>query len=347
MKVVHIESGLGNQMLSYCEYLAIKQANPHDNCYIENIIFDIPECNEVIRQWNGYEVDRIFHLKTPNIKDLFSEEEWATIISEVKTTRFWEKNWNYPVYITQILQDHGIDLINTMGDFEAEGQPSRTCNPSWFTQNAIMSHLRYYRKKLLGEKRLLNYDNSDKLFIKTDDSIFAGQKLLFYYKNSGIERIENDIRAIFKFGDIPSTDTSNHETLDMIKNSQSVSIHVRRGDAMYANYQYFARGYYKKAVRFIKKQVDKPVFFVFCDPDSVQWAKDNEKQLGLDFKKDKIYFVDWNKGESSWYDMQLMSNCHHNIIGNSSFAWWGAWLNPHTDKITISPEVIVNTTHHF
>lgn len=347
MKVIHIESGLGNQMLSYCEYLAIKQANPHDNCYIENIIFDIPECNEVIRQWNGYEVDRIFHLKTPNIKDLFSEEEWATIISEVKTTRFWEKNWNYPVYITQILQDHGIDLINTMGDFEAEGQPSRTCNPSWFTQNAIMSHLRYYRKKLLGEKRLLNFDHTDQLFIKTDDSIFAGQKLLFYYKNSGIDRIENDIRTIFKFGDIPPTDTPNIEALNMIKNCQSVSIHVRRGDAMYANYQYFARGYYKKAVKFIKKQVEKPVFFVFCDPDSVQWAKDNERQLGLDFKKDKIFFVDWNKGESSWYDMQLMSNCHHNIIGNSSFAWWGAWLNPHIDKITISPEVIVNTTHHF
>lgn len=56
MKIVHIESGLGNQMLSFCEYLALKSVNPCDDVYIENIIFKIPECNDVICQWNGYEL---------------------------------------------------------------------------------------------------------------------------------------------------------------------------------------------------------------------------------------------------------------------------------------------------
>ena len=60
MKIIHIDSGLGNQMLSYCEYLAMKKMNPDDDCYIETIIYEIPECQEVVCQWNGYELNRIF-----------------------------------------------------------------------------------------------------------------------------------------------------------------------------------------------------------------------------------------------------------------------------------------------
>lgn len=347
MKVIHIESGLGNQMLSYCEYLAIKHCNPDDNCFIENIIFDIPECNEVIRQWNGYEVDKIFKLNTPNIKSLFKEKEWNEIVEEVRSTRFWEKNWNYPVYITKVLKEHGLELINTIGDYEEKGMSSKICKAPWYNQTIVMSYLKYCRKRLLGERRLLQYDNSDRLFIKTDDNIYAGQQLLFYYRNSGIEQIEDEIRKCFTFQELHRTDKQNRDALTHIKNSNSVSIHVRRGDAMYANYQYFATGYYRRAVNYIKKNVVNPTFFIFCDPDSIEWSKNNEKKLGLDFKKDDIHFIDWNKRDLSWIDMQLMSECHHNIIGNSSFAWWGAWLNAHYDKITISPDVKMNTTHHF
>ena len=64
MKIVHVESGLGNQMLSYCEYLALKSLHPEEDIYIETIVYDIPECNEVIKQWNGYELQRILMLQT-------------------------------------------------------------------------------------------------------------------------------------------------------------------------------------------------------------------------------------------------------------------------------------------
>ncbi|OAV67598.1 Glycosyl transferase family 11 [Bacteroidales bacterium Barb6XT] len=47
-------------------------------------------------------------------------------------------------------------------------------------------------------------------------------------------------------------------------------------------------------------------------------------------------FVSWNKKEDSWQDMFLMSMCKHNIIANSSFSWWGAWLNNNEDKIIIA-----------
>ena len=118
MKVVHIESGLGNQMLSYCEYLALKSLHPDEDIYIETMVYDIPECNEVIKQWNGYELKRIFGIDAPNIKDIFTEEQWTKIMDEVHTSEFWDKNWNYPVYITYALRNAGLDIRNIRGDFE-------------------------------------------------------------------------------------------------------------------------------------------------------------------------------------------------------------------------------------
>ena len=118
MKIVHIESGLGNQMLSYCEYLALKSLHPDEDIYIETMIYNIPECNEVIKQWNGYELKRIFGIDAPNIKERFTEEQWRQIMNEVHVSEFWDKNWNYPVYITYALRNAGLDIRNIRGDFE-------------------------------------------------------------------------------------------------------------------------------------------------------------------------------------------------------------------------------------
>lgn len=346
MKVIHIESGLGNQMLSFCEYLAIKHANPQDECYIETIIYEIPECNNVIRQWNGYEVDNIFGLKTPNIRELFTESEWGQIIFEIRETRFWERNWNYPVCFTSVFRKHGLNLVNTLGDFEAPGMPNRVTIVPRYKLTPIWAYLKYFQTRLKGDS-ILNYDNSDKLFVKSEEALFAGQRLLFFYRNAGIERIEKVIRNTFCFQDIEKSDEKNSLALQQIRNSNSISLHIRRGDALYASYNYYVNGYFKRALKYLKQHVENPVFFIFCDPDTVDWAKQNEKKLGIDLNNDHIHFVDWNKGCTSWRDMQLMSECKHNVIVKSSFGWWGAWLNKNPDKITCSPEQQINTTHHF
>ena len=98
MKVVHIESGLGNQMLSFCEYMALKSINANEKFYIENIVYDIPECNDVICQWNGYELKHIFGINVPNVRELFTEAQWDNIIKSIRDSQFWFHNWNWPVY---------------------------------------------------------------------------------------------------------------------------------------------------------------------------------------------------------------------------------------------------------
>ena len=76
MLVVHMDSGLGNQMLDYAEWLAIRKSNPQEECYLENLIYELPNREGMFSMWNGYELQRIFGIELPNVRDLFTEEEW-------------------------------------------------------------------------------------------------------------------------------------------------------------------------------------------------------------------------------------------------------------------------------
>lgn len=352
MKVIHIESGLGNQMLSYCEFLAMKKVNPSDDVYIENIVYDISAANDYICQWNGYELDRIFNVKAPNVHELFTNNQWNNIIADIKETKFWERNWNYPVLFTDAFRKQGLSLQNIRGDFESSGWPRMVKSEkepmSQKIKNKLERFLPYiYLQLYLRKRRAANVftDYSKDLFLTTDEDIFTGQRLTFKMKNSGIENIEKEIRQTFVFPKI--FDKKNMEMLSLIQSNESVAIHARRGDMLGYNYAFYVTGYFKRAVKYIRKHTARPVFFIFCDPDSVMWAKENETVLGLNMKKDEIYFIDWNKSTESYRDMQLMAACKHQVITNSSFGWWGAWLNTNPNKITCSPNSNINTTHSF
>ena len=88
--------------------------------------------------------------------------------------------------------------------------------------------------------------------------------------------------------------------------------------------------YYENAIRYVRERYPQAVFYVFSD--DLDWVRENIPSAG------KMVFVDWNRGKDSWQDMFLMSKCHHNILANSSFSWWGAWLNTHPEKLVIAPE---------
>ncbi|WP_338874062.1 alpha-1,2-fucosyltransferase [Spirosoma sp. SC4-14] len=113
-----------------------------------------------------------------------------------------------------------------------------------------------------------------------------------------------------------------------------ISLHIRRGD--YVSHPDFSQSfgfigldYYKAAIAQLTAQFSKATFFVFSDdPD---WVQQN---LKLDYPHD---FVVNTGADADLADLQLMSFCHHHIIANSSFSWWGAWLNPKQDKIVVAP----------
>lgn len=353
MKIIHIESGLGNQMLSYCEYLALKKMNPDDDFYLETIIYDIPECNDVICQWNGYELERIFGIKEPqNVRTLFSEEQLLELMTHIKKTEFWLHNWNWPVHFQKAFDNVGLPLKNMRGNFEEKGHSfvgiDVNREKTWkdhVRNTDIYRFLQMKKRWLIDSKIIKTYSNEDKHFYVSEENELTGQRLTFKFINSGIERIEDEIRATFIFPVI--NDEKNARMMERINGCNSVAIHARRGDMAGYNYPLYRFGYFRRCVSFIRRKVSNPEFFIFCDPDSVHWAKDNAHVLGLNFNKDKIYFVDWNKGTDSYRDMQLMSACKHQVITQSSFGWWSAWLNTNPEKITCSPTPLINTTHHF
>lgn len=351
MIVIHIESGLGNQMLSYCEYLSLKHANPEQEFFLETIVYEIPECDEYICQWNGYELNRIFSISTPpNIKTLFSGEEWTQIIREIRDTEFWKYNWNYPRVFTQVLNKHGLNLENAHGDFNPDDsiltgtENERKTFIDKFKESKYGLLLQQYIHTLFEKRFAFRLDARDKLFCKYDGDVFTGQWLKLKYRGNDRELIESTIRKVFTFPVIE--DERNKRMAGFLKSVNAVAIHARRGDMTGTLSWCYKYGYFKRAVKLIRKHVDHPVFVFFTNPGDMEWCRENASIFGLDFKRDTIEFVDWNKGKESFRDMQLMGLCKHAIITPSSFGWWGAWFIENPDKITLSPRIELDTTHH-
>lgn len=190
----------------------------------------------------------------------------------------------------------------------------------------------------IGKRQLLDYKEKGLPF---EPNVFkAGPDLVmdgYWQSEQYFLNIQDDIRSEFTFKEIPSG--QNKEFSDSILATNAVSVHVRRGD--YANHAQtnsvhglMGLDYYKKAIDSISKRVKNPHFFVFSDEP--EWCQEN-----LSIDQPHTYISGNKEGR---YDMQLMTLCKHHIIANSSFSWWGAWLNPNKDKIIIAPKKWFNDT---
>lgn len=127
----------------------------------------------------------------------------------------------------------------------------------------------------------------------------------------------------------------NQDILNLINSTNSVSLHVRRGDYLTNPSASTLHGtctveYYNNAIQYIARSVENPHFFLFSD--DIEWVVENIKC------DHPVKAVDINTIDNGYDDLRLMMNCKHNIIANSSFSWWGAWLNNNPDKIVIAPE---------
>lgn len=128
-----------------------------------------------------------------------------------------------------------------------------------------------------------------------------------------------------------------------IKSINSVSLHIRRGDYVSNPHTNQFHGscnlkYYFQCVENLTRGVKHPHFFIFSDEP--EWTRAN---LKLPYP---TTFVDHNPPENGYEDLKLMSLCKHHIIANSSFSWWGAWLNQNPSKIVLAPKKWFNSVNY-
>lgn len=205
----------------------------------------------------------------------------------------------YGCYDKAVLNNHnGLEVQNV---FDIELPPSSTVT------HAIVRIIRaIYKRK--GWHWLESHDEPHK-------------KTLYYEGYWHNKELFEDYVPSLRFKDF-NLSKENQETLDAIETTDSVSIHVRRGDYLdpirskdFANS--CPLSYYEKGITYALEVYPNAKFFIFSD--DIAWVRSN-----LDIPN--ATFIDWNHGKESFLDMFLMSKCKAAIIANSSFSYWGAIL---------------------
>lgn len=151
-----------------------------------------------------------------------------------------------------------------------------------------------------------------------------------------VETVRDEVLKAFMFQ--PFVDHHNIELIKEVQSCQSVAIHVRKGKDYMSRVWYqqtCSPTYYHNAIKLIEEKIKNPRFYVFTD--NSEWVKEN-------FKDFEYTLVQGNPiaGYGSHFDMQLMSLCRHNILSNSTYSWWGAFLNRNQSPIVICPEIWFN-----
>ncbi len=126
----------------------------------------------------------------------------------------------------------------------------------------------------------------------------------------------------------------NREMMNRIAGENAVALHVRRGDYVSTGPEFhpvLGRSYYDAAIACITQQIDRPIIHIFSD--CPEWVREN-----LHFDYPTVIHNHNQDAHRCHEDLRLMSACRHNITANSSFSWWGAWLNPNPKKIVITPK---------
>lgn len=186
----------------------------------------------------------------------------------------------------------------------------------------LYSHLTKEQQKKISDRLLPAERFDEKLF---SDSKYIG--LSGHGQNPHFfEHVSRKIQKEFQFKEPLSP--QNKKLADQMKRENSICVHVRRGDYLRSGYPILTLPYYEKAVDYIlSKDSDTPHLYVFSN--DTDWVK-------------RFFKTSWSQtiieGNSDIQDLQLMTNCRHNVIANSSYSWWGAYLNPNPDKIVVMPD---------
>lgn len=193
--------------------------------------------------------------------------------------------------------------------------------------DSVWDRIRY---KLMPSKYIVYRDKIDAFqpdIFQMDNVYLSG-----YWQNEKyFDDIKYTIQKCFTFPEVCGDE--NRKILENIRKTNSVGIHVRRGDYLSGRNKSVYGGicterYYQNARSFLEERIEMPVYYLFTDDP--EWAR-------INLYTTETVIVENNKEKNAWIDMYLMSQCKHNIVANSSFSWWGAWLNRNMGKVVIAP----------
>ena len=229
------------------------------------------------------------------------------------------------------LRSYELDLFNLKLELATEEQIEKVRPKKTFLGKLRNSY--YKRRWRFKDFKIVKMPAIEEYYSKYNPNFFDCKTLRYYscyFQNEKyFSDVEEDVRQAFIFPDFRENIEENKKMLEKIKNSNSVFLHVRRGDYKGINWV-LDTNYYKKAVKYMKETLSNPVFFVFSD---------EIEEIDKTFLEDVncVFMPPINKGKSSWQDMCLMSNCKHAICANSSFSWWAAWLIDNKEKVVTAP----------
>ncbi|QEC77929.1 alpha-1,2-fucosyltransferase [Mucilaginibacter ginsenosidivorax] len=202
-----------------------------------------------------------------------------------------------------------------------------------FMKPLIESRKAIYRyiKRILMPRAVFICQTENNEFINLQEITSATIYLDGYFQNENyFKSIREQLLLDFKF---PSLNGAGKKKRAILEAQNPVALHVRRGDYLRPEVEAFhgilPLSYYQKAKDKLEMQVSNPHYFVFSDDP--EWCR-----LNFGFLGDNVTIVS-ETAANTWEDMYLMSLCHHNIIANSSYSWWGAWLNTNPGKVVIAP----------
>lgn len=224
------------------------------------------------------------------------------------------------------LRNYKLSVFNIEEKFAKQSElPLLITEKNYFKKSC----LQLVNKLIPTSKRLVIYEQDS---ITNADCLAQNVYLIGYWQSEKyFKKDANQIRQDFAITKKLTPSAKNW--LKQIKSTLSVSLHVRRGDYVSdfktsQRYNIDLTRYYRKSMAILKQKVNKPVFFVFSD--DYKWVQ------GAFSGKQNIRIVSDNKLQD-YEELYLISKCQHNITANSTFSWWGAWLNNSPDKIVLTP----------
>ncbi len=240
---------------------------------------------------------------------------------------FEDKHWERSKTLTQ----RNLELPNF--NIQAE-----TANKSELKQFLPLKQSFWDRAKRKVNRAVFNYQTIQEgqlsnplevLNISSKNSHLSG----YWQSEQFFESQRELIRKEFTLKIAPSGE--NLRIGQSIQDSNAISLHVRRGDLVTNPEAHKLSGlcdmaYYEQAMNILEQSVDDPVYYIFSDDP--EWVQENMKI------KNTHHFITDNLDKKDHVDLWLMSQCKHHITANSTFSWWGAWLNPNPEKQVICPK---------